>query len=59
MKLIVRAFVLGIFACGASAAVVSLHSTQTMAAMTASHQAVASAMPIPACGPDGCAKSAK
>jgi len=54
MKLIVRAFVLGLFAAGASAAVVSFHSTQAMAAMTASHQAVAAAMPIPPCGPGSC-----
>ncbi|HTV81763.1 MAG TPA: hypothetical protein VME18_03860 [Acidobacteriaceae bacterium] len=59
MKLIVRAFVLGVFACGASAAVVSFHSTQAMAAMTASHQAVVAAMPMPACGPGGCTTSTK
>jgi hypothetical protein len=51
MKLIVRAFALGLFAIGASAAVVSFHSTQDVAAMTASHQAVVAGMPIPNQGP--------
>jgi hypothetical protein len=54
MKLIVRTFLLGLFAVGASAAVVSFHSTQALAAMTASHQAVAAAMPIPTCSPSTC-----
>lgn len=54
MKLIVRTFVLGLFAAGASAAVVSVHSTQAMATMTASHQAAVAAIPIPGCGPSVC-----
>jgi hypothetical protein len=54
MKLIVRAFVFALVATGASAAAVSFHSTQAVAATTASHQAVVSAMPMPACGPSGC-----
>lgn len=53
MKIIVRALALGLFAAGASAAAVSFHSTQAMA-MTTSHQAVVSAVPIPACGPSTC-----
>jgi len=54
MKLIVRAFALGIFAIGASAAVTSFHSTQNVAAMTASHQAMVAAVPMPTCGPSIC-----
>ncbi|MGB6134884.1 MAG: hypothetical protein WCC14_16430 [Acidobacteriaceae bacterium] len=51
MKLIVRAFVLGLFAAGASAAVVSVHSSNTT--MVSSHQTVVAAMPMPGCGPSG------
>ena len=51
MKLIVRVFVLGLFAAGASAAVVSFHSTSATA-MTASHQAVVAAMPEPSGSPE-------
>lgn len=52
MKLVVRAFVLGLFAAGASAAVVSVHSSNTTTMVT-SHQAVVAAMPMPGCGPSG------
>jgi hypothetical protein len=51
MKLVVRAFVLGLFAAGASAAVVSAHSSNI--AMVGSHQAMVAAMPTPGCGPSG------
>lgn len=51
MKLVVQAFVLGIFAIGASAAIGSSHSN----VMAASHQTVVSAMPTPTCGPGHCA----
>ena len=52
MKLIVRALVLGVFAAGASAAVVSSHANT--AKFVPSHQAAVSAVPIPACSPVGC-----
>lgn len=51
MRLFVRAFALALFVAGTSAAVVSFNSTQAMAAMTASHQAVVAGMPIPNQGP--------
>jgi hypothetical protein len=47
MKTIVRAFVLGVFAAGASAAVVSSHSNT----FVPSHQAMSASMPIPFCPP--------
>jgi hypothetical protein len=50
MKLVVQAFVLGIFAFGASAAITSSHSS----VMIANHQAVVSAFPTPTCGPGHC-----
>lgn len=51
MKLIVRTFILGLFAVGGSAAVLSFNSTPAMAATTVSHQAVVSAVPVPDCSP--------
>ena len=57
MKLVVRAFVLGVFAAGASAAVASYHNANALTAMNAtSHQAVSANLPMPGCGPSGCAK---
>jgi hypothetical protein len=49
MKIVVRALVLGVFAAGASAAVVSSHAANTIA--TPSHQVVSAALPTP---PYGC-----
>lgn len=57
MKTAVRALVLGIFAAGASAAVLSSHSSKVT--MVASHQAIVSAMPIPTCGPNACTGTGK
>lgn len=54
MKTAVRALALGIFAAGASAAVLSSPSHSGKATMVVSHQAVVSAYPVPACGPDHC-----
>ena len=54
MKLIVRALVLGVFAAGASAAVVTSHSANSMTPAVPSHQAVTANMPIPACTPGYC-----
>lgn len=51
MKLVVRAFVLCVFAAGASAAVVSSHAANTVVTATPSHQVVNAAIPIP---PYGC-----
>lgn len=51
MKFAVRALVLGMFAAGCSAAVLSSHAKATM---VPSHQAVSSAVPIPTCGPHHC-----
>jgi hypothetical protein len=51
MKLIVRAFVFALVATGASATVLSVHSTQATAAMTVGSQAAISSMPIPICNP--------
>ncbi|HTX40740.1 MAG TPA: hypothetical protein VMD25_02840 [Acidobacteriaceae bacterium] len=51
MKFVVRAFVLSLFAAGASAAVISAHSSNVP--MIGSHQAVVAAMPTPGCGPNG------
>ena len=55
MKIVIRALVLGVFAAGASAAVVSAHSVVTA---TPSHQVVSASMPIPPCTPGvpGCGK---
>jgi hypothetical protein len=53
MKLVVRAFVLGVFVAGASAAVVSSHAAANVVKATPSHQAVAANMPIPNCNPNG------
>ena len=47
MKLAVRSCILGICAAGASAAFATAHYIP----MTASHQAVVAAMPIPTCSP--------
>jgi hypothetical protein len=49
MKLAIRAIVLGMFAAGASAAVVSSHSVNF-----ASRQMVAAGAPMPTCGPNAC-----
>jgi hypothetical protein len=51
MKSIVRAFVLGVFAVGASAAVVSSHAANRVVIATPSHQVVSANMPVP---PYGC-----
>ena len=48
MKLIVRALVLGVFAAGASAAVVSSHANVVA---TPSHQVVSANLPVPVCPP--------
>ena len=50
MKFAVRALALGMFVAGASAAVLTPHSST----MVASHQAVVAATPIPTCGPSSC-----
>jgi hypothetical protein len=50
MKLIVRAFVIGVFAAGASAAVVSSHAANTVVTTTPSHQVVSANLPIPSQG---------
>lgn len=47
MKLVVRAFVLGVFAAGASAAVVSSHAANTV---VPSHQVMSANIPIPTQG---------
>jgi hypothetical protein len=47
MKLVVRALVLGVFAAGASAAVVSSHASN--AAIASSHQVVTTSLPTPPC----------
>lgn len=49
MKIVVQAFVLGIFAIGTSAAIGTSHST----VMLPNHQVV-SALPMPTCGPGHC-----
>lgn len=56
MKTIVRALVLGVFAAGASAAVVSSHSANSMTTVVPSHQVASANMPVPVCTPDvpGC-----
>lgn len=46
MKIVVRVLALGIFAAGASAAVVGSHSP-----MTPVHQSVTAALPMPSCTP--------
>jgi hypothetical protein len=56
MKIVVRALVLGVFAAGASAAVVTSHSANSMTTVAPSHQVVSANMPVPVCTPDvpGC-----
>jgi hypothetical protein len=51
MKFAVRALVLGMFAAGCSAAVLSSHAKATF---VPNHQAVSSAYPMPTCGPNHC-----
>ncbi|HTW49705.1 MAG TPA: hypothetical protein VMD92_17240 [Acidobacteriaceae bacterium] len=51
MKIVVRAFVLSVFAAGASAAVVSSHAANRVAIATPSHQVVSANIPVP---PYGC-----
>jgi hypothetical protein len=51
MKLMVRAFVLSVFAAGASAAVVSSHAANRVVIATPSHQVVSASIPTP---PYGC-----
>lgn len=53
MKFAVRLFVLGLFAAGASAAVVSSHSAKAMSAMTVGHQIMTPQEAVPACSPWG------
>jgi hypothetical protein len=51
MKLIVRAFVLTVFAAGASAAVVSSHAANRVVIATPNHQVMSANVPVP---PYGC-----
>jgi hypothetical protein len=51
MKFAVRALVLGMFAVGCSAAVLSSHAN---AAFAANHQVTSSAYPPPMCSPHHC-----
>ena len=51
MKFAVRALVLGMFAAGCSAAVLSSHATTTF---VPNHQMTSSAFPTPTCGPHNC-----
>ena len=51
MKFAVRALVLGMFAAGCSAAVLSSHAKATF---IPNHQAVSSAYPMPTCSPGHC-----
>jgi len=53
MKFAVRAFALGLFVAGASAAMVSSHASNVVKA-TPSHQTSVSAMPMPSCSPYSC-----
>ena len=57
MKLVIRAFVFGLCAVGASAAVASSHATRNLQTMTVSQQATSTAMPIPGCSPNHCGNS--
>jgi len=50
MKLVVRALVLGVFAAGASAAVVSSHAANTVVTSTPSHQVLSANLPTPSQG---------
>lgn len=63
MKLAVRVFVLGLFAAGASAAVVSSHSAKAVSAagtITVSSQLMNPQEAVPTCSPwGGCPKTAK
>jgi hypothetical protein len=56
MKLALRALVLCVFAAGASAAVVTSHSANSMTAAVPSHQVASASLPVPVCTPDvpGC-----
>ena len=54
MKPIIRVFVLGLCAVGASAAIASSHATRDLQTMNISHQAGNAAMPIPGCSPNHC-----
>ena len=56
MKLAVRAFVITLFAAGASAAVVNFHSTNHVAAALGTSQMMSAATPMPNCGPNSCPK---
>lgn len=55
MKFAVRALVLGMFAAGCSAAVLSSHAK----VMVPSHQLTSSAFPPPMCGPGHCTGTGK
>ena len=55
MKFAIRALALGVFVAGASAAVLTPHSST----MVASHQAAVAASPIPTCGPNSCTGNGK
>lgn len=63
MKLAVRVFVLGLFAAGASAAVVSSHSAKAVSAagtITVSSQLMTPQAMMPACSPwGGCTPTTK
>lgn len=54
MKFAVRALVLGMFAAGCSAAVLSSHAKATFAP---DHQVMSSAYPTPTCSPGHCGKT--
>ena len=54
MKLVVRAFVLGLFAVGASAAVINVHSTSHMTTASVSQQQMSPTIVTPTCSPSQC-----
>jgi len=54
MKFALRAFVLGICAAGASAAVLTSHS-----AVLGGHQMMLASSPMPSCGPNACTGNGK
>lgn len=54
MKFAIRALALGIFAAGASAAVVTSHS-----AMLSGNQMMVASAPMPTCGPNACTGNGK
>ena len=56
MKLVVRAFVLGVFAAGAAGAAASYHNANALTATSVNHQVVTAGFPMPGCGPSGCTK---